>query len=154
VDAKNSFRIIVTALALGLVACGGEVAAPTAAAEGAVSAAKPAEAVQSTRLLPEGGYACSLWSGGMLMVMGMIEVKDGRYRGPGFDGKYPGGWHAYDLSPDGAVIWTGKLGALDTDGNQVVSSVLTTGDSGQTFIRVLVKTDTGSTQTADCRLSG
>lgn len=134
-----------------LAACGGDALAPKASAEGAA----PATAEEDTAaLLPEGAYACTQWSGGMLMNFGKIEIEGSRYRGPGYDGKFPGGWHSYDLSPEGAVSWSGKLGALDEESSSVVSSMLTTGDAGQTFIRVLVMTGSGSTQTIDCRLGG
>lgn len=86
------------------------------------------------------------------MGFGDIEIDGARYRGPGYDGEFPDGWNGYVLSEEGAVIWNGKLGGLDSDGNSVVSSVLKTSDQGAIFIRVLVMTDSGNTQTIDCEL--
>jgi hypothetical protein len=112
-----------------------------------VIAARPALAAGE---VPAGRYACAYNSGTVFMRFGDIEFASGQYRGPAFDGKY-GSWYPYQLGSDNVVLWGGPLEGFTSGGNTVLASTLETEKStGRPYIRIVLRSSSGSTMTTTC----
>ena len=99
--------------------------------------------------LPDGTYTCNLYSGGMLMNLGSIEIAGNSYRGPAYDGNYEG-QHPYELTDGGTVNWGGPMGGFEGDGQTIVATVQTDAGSGQTGFDITIQMPSGNFTTVSC----
>jgi hypothetical protein len=77
----------------------------------------------AAQTLPDTTYYCGVSSGGMIAHMGDIEIADGHYRGPAYDGAY-GDWYRMKVTRAGTIVWGGPLGGFESEGSSVVSTQL------------------------------
>jgi hypothetical protein len=101
--------------------------------------------------LPDGTYGCSIYSGGMFIGMGDIEITGNTYRGPAYDGKYEGSYD-YEIGDKGVIFWRGPLGGFTADGHTVVSTVLTSDKIAKASFDVTVETPRETFHTINCSL--
>ncbi|MDB5507437.1 MAG: hypothetical protein JWR75_2075 [Devosia sp.] len=106
--------------------------------------ATPALAQLQTVELKDGRYNCTLGT----YYMGDIELEDGQYRGPAWDGKFEGDY-PYELTEGGTINWDGPLGGLSSGGNTVVATVL--GDVGGTVgFDITIQLENGNFSQVTC----
>ena len=98
--------------------------------------------------LPDATYRCEMYSGSMLMHLGDIEISGGSYRGPANDGNY-GDPYPYELTDAGTINWGGPMGGFDSDGNQIVSTVLKRNGDAAAF-DVTLQLKSGNFSTISC----
>lgn len=98
--------------------------------------------------LPDGTYVCQLYSGGMTMNLGSIEISGNSYRGPAYDGNYEGSY-PLQVTDAGTINWGGPLGGFEGEGQKVVSSVLTK-DGNNTALDVTIQMPSGNFTTVSC----
>jgi hypothetical protein len=99
--------------------------------------------------LPDGTYSCELYSGGMIMHLGEIEIAGNRYRGPAYDGAFEGSYD-FEVTDAGTINWGGPLGGFDLDGQTVVSTVLTDAGGNRTGFDVTIQLESGNFSTVSC----
>lgn len=105
----------------------------------------------SAATLPDGPYDCSMYSGGMLMGFGTVEIAGATFRGPAYDGEY-GPAAPYELGPEGVILWGGPFGGFDSDGYKVVSSVFGGEASpGRPIFTVTIQTPRETFQQIECQ---
>jgi hypothetical protein len=97
--------------------------------------------------LPSGTYDCYLSSG---LRPGKIEIHGNTYRGPAQEGKFQGSY-PFEVSEGGTIRWGGPLGSLSSGGNTVVSSTLSDPNGKFVGFDIVVRTASGTFQTAACR---
>jgi hypothetical protein len=98
--------------------------------------------------LADGTYRCELYSGTMIMHLGVIEISGDSYQGPAFDGNYEG-VYPFEVTASNTINWGGPMGGFDTGGNKVVSTVLTRNGSDIAF-DVMVQLESGNFSTISC----
>ena len=98
--------------------------------------------------LPDGTYICQLYSGGMMMNLGSIEISGSTYRGPAYDGNYEGSY-PFELTDAGTINWGGPMGGFDSGGNTIVSTVLVK-DGNQQAFDVTMQLESGNFTTVSC----
>lgn len=76
----------------------------------------PASAAE---MLPDGVYDCYLG----MAFFGNIKIDGDTFGGPALDGNYEG-FYPFEVTDGGTVNWGGPLGALSSDGNKVVATVI------------------------------
>ena len=108
------------------------------------SAIVPANAAD----LPDGTYRCEMYSGGMTMHLGDIEIDGTSYRGPANDGNYEGTYE-FELTDAGTINWGGPMGGFDSGGNTIVSSVLA-GDNDRPGVDITMQLKSGNFSTVSC----
>jgi hypothetical protein len=99
--------------------------------------------------LPDDTHSCNLYSGGMLMNLGSIEITGNSYRGPAYDGNYEG-QYSYELTDGGTVNWGGPMGGFEGDGQKIVATVVTDAGSGQTGFDITIQMPSGNFTTVSC----
>jgi hypothetical protein len=99
--------------------------------------------------LPDDTYTCNLYSGGMLMNLGSIEIAGNSYRGPAYDGNYEG-QYSYELTDGGTINWGGPMGGFEGDGQTIVATVVTDAGNGQTGFDVTIQMPSGNFTTVSC----
>lgn len=106
------------------------------------------ETLEPELSLPNGTYYCGISNGGMVFFTGEIELKDGFFRGPAFDGHY-GEWYPMETTPEGAVVWGGPLAGFETDSARVVSTAIKS-DGGNPAFDVLLQMENGRFLSNSC----
>jgi len=106
------------------------------------------DAPLTAQTLPNGVYYCGKSTGGMVFFMGEIELLDGFYRGPAFDGQF-GEWYPVEITPEGTLNWRGPLGGFESDTSRVVSTQIKS-DGGQPAFDVLLKMASGNFMSISC----
>lgn len=100
-----------------------------------VAAASPALADN----LPDGRYHCDLDG----ILFGDFIIEGNTYRGPATGTQF-GRAYTYELFGDDQITWNGPLGAMDSNGNQVLSSEYYDIEDGTTGFQILMR-PSGST---------
>ncbi|HEV7251797.1 MAG TPA: hypothetical protein VGN97_01660 [Mesorhizobium sp.] len=96
--------------------------------------------------LEDGTYRCTL---GMNAHMGDIEISDGAFRGPAYDGDY-GEAYPLEVTDAGTINWGGPLGGLSSGGNTVVSTVLKDAGGGRVGFDIMIQLESGNFSTVSC----
>lgn len=102
-------------------------------------------ATASAQQLEDGMFICTLGS----MMLGQIEIADGMYRGPAFDGKFEDSY-PIEVTEAGTINWDGPLGGLSSGGNKVVSTVLKNAGGGTIGFDITIQNERGNFQTISC----
>jgi hypothetical protein len=84
----------------------------------------------------------------MVYFMGDIELRDGFYRGPAFDGQF-GDWYPMDTTPEGTINWRGPLGGFESDYSRVVSTAIKS-DGGNPAFDVILQLQSGNFMGVSC----
>ena len=106
------------------------------------------DALLAAQTLPNGVYYCGKSTGGMVFFMGEIELQDGFYRGPAFDGQF-GDWYPVEMTPEGTLNWRGPLGGFESDTSRVVSTQIKS-DGGRPAFDVLLQMASGNFMSISC----
>lgn len=96
--------------------------------------------------LADGTYRCTL---GMNAHMGDIEIENGMFRGPAYDGEY-GEAYPIEVTEAGTINWGGPLGGLSSGGNTVVSTVLKDAGGGRVGFDITIQLESGNFSTVSC----
>jgi hypothetical protein len=102
----------------------------------------------AAQTLADTTYYCGVSSGGMVAHMGDIEIADGHYRGPAFDGAY-GDWYRIKVTQDGTIVWGGPLGGFESEASRIVSTQLK-GDPASPSFDVLLQLASGNFLSISC----
>jgi hypothetical protein len=102
----------------------------------------------AAQTLPYGTYYCAMSSGGMLAHMGDIEIRDGYFRGPAFDGAW-GDWYRMKVTRAGTIRWGGPLGGFESDASTVVSTQIKRDGPNPAF-GILLQTANGTFLSVSC----
>ena len=104
--------------------------------------------VLAGQALPNQIYSCGKSTGGMVFFMGDIELRDGFYRGPAYDGKF-GDWYLMEITLAGTVNWGGPLPGFESDISRVASTQIKS-DGGRPAFDVLLEMASGSFMSISC----
>ena len=99
-------------------------------------------------VLPDGTYYCGVSSGGMVAHMGDIEVSDGFYRAPAYDGAY-GDWYRMKVTQAGTIAWGGPLGGFESEESTIVSTQIKL-DGTRAAFDVLLQLASGNFLSISC----
>ena len=106
------------------------------------------EATLTSLTLPNGVYSCGKSTGGMVFFMGEIELLDGSYRGPAYDGQF-GEWYPMAITAEGTITWGGPLVGFEGDSSKVVSTAIKS-DGGKPAFDVLLQLASGNFMSISC----
>ena len=106
------------------------------------------EGTFATEMIPNGTYYCGKSTGGMVFFMGEIELRDGFYRGPAYDGQF-GDWYPMETTTEGTINWRGPLGGFESDISRVASTAIKS-DGGNPSFDVILQMASGNFMGISC----